>query len=97
MDFLFVILRLLIGSDCFPTERLEPVMVRADGRSSSARTLPGEYLQSRFRMSWPNLRHVRDDPFVDASPVGDVWTLPPQCWAFPSKDTALLARRNPRS
>ena len=98
MDLLFVILRLVFGPDCFPTERLEPVKVRADGCLSSVRTLPAEYLQSRFGMSWPDLRHVCQEPIVDASPSSDAWASPRQCRTCSSQDdAALLVRRNLRS
>jgi len=98
MDLLFVILRLLFGSDCFSTERLEPVVVLADGRASSVRTASVEHLQLRFGMSWPNLRHLRQEPFVDASPSGGVSVSPRQGRTCSSRDdAALLVRRNLRS
>ncbi|MBP86100.1 MAG: hypothetical protein CMJ64_05190 [Planctomycetaceae bacterium] len=98
MHLLFVILRMLFGPDCFPTERLEPVTVRANGRASSVHRLPVEDLQLRFGMSWPNLRHVLQESFVDNSPSGDESASPRWCFrtCLPRAKTLLL-RRNLRS
>lgn len=98
MDLLFVILRMLLGPDCISAERLEPVMVCADGRTLSVRTLSAEYWQLGFAMSWQNLRHVFRRPFVDTSQIGDASASPRQCRAYSSQeDAALLLRRNLRS
>jgi hypothetical protein len=98
MELLFVILRLLFGPECFSTERLEPVMVRADGRNVSARLLAVEYLRSRLGLSWPNLQHVCQERFADDSPSCDTLAALLQRWIGSSKDTtARSERRKQRS
>lgn len=98
MELLFVILRLLFGPECFSTERLEPVMVRADGRTVGAHSLSVEHLRSQLGWSWPNLQHVCQERIADDAPWRDTSAALQQRWNSSSRDaTARSVHRKQRS
>lgn len=82
MELFFVILRFLLGTNRSHSDELEPIAVRADGRTIGSRHLLPKDERRWFSGGWLNLRHMFHDPAADRSAAQrELWCRARSLWS----------------